>query len=270
MTPQIFIFTALPCEAKPLIQHWQLSRHPHKHPFTIFSNSEKVIVISGIGKTAMAGAVGYALALSPNQQNSLLINLGICGHQYFKLGSVFLADKIVDAESGKKFYPQAPFKVDCETMTVQSLAKPSTLYSTDYLYDLEASAFYEMACKFTSVELIHCLKIVSDNDESSIQNISEDLVSVWINQQLPLIEKLIAKIIGLQQIIPINNAEIYQFLVSQFHFTSSNCLKLKNLLQRWQLLEGSTQFDWHALQAKSAKQLLAKLEEDLNRRHFYL
>ena len=227
MTPSIFVFSALTCEAKPLIRQWRLNKSPAIHPFTLFSNAERVVVITGLGGVSMAGAVGYVMALFPDCQQPLLLNLGIAGHGQYSLGSLFLADKILNIENGKKFFPQLPFTVNCETATIASLAKPHHGYPENYLYDMEAAAFYEIACKFSTGELIHSLKIISDNAQSPMENITEAAVEQWVTQRLEKINAVIADLIALRRRLPVINDELYEQLLTKFSVTTTSTVRLK-------------------------------------------
>ena len=100
--PAVFIFIALACEAKPLIQKYALKKLSQQHPFELYSNDKIAVIITGVGKVAMAGAVTYSMAIFPEIQKPLLLNLGIAGHKNKPLGAMYLADKIIDAENSKK------------------------------------------------------------------------------------------------------------------------------------------------------------------------
>ena len=270
MSPTLFVFSALLCEAKPLIVRWKLKKWQGKHPFAIYANAERIVVVTGMGKVLMAGAMGYVLSLFPNRRLPVLINLGIAGHGQHDLGSLFLVDKIMDKDSGKNFYPQLPFNFRDKTTALLTLSKPESRYIENCLFDMEASAFYEMACKFSSIELIHCLKIVSDNAESSYLEINEDLVESWITQNLDLIDNTIATLDSLRKKLPEPDIGFCQDLLSQFHFTASNAAKLRNLQQRWHLMNPDCELDWKALDAKNAKDLIAGLQLKLAEQEFYL
>ena len=269
-THSVFVFSALVCEAKPLIQDWNLKKIPGNHPFSIYADDARVIVISGVGKIAMAAALGYGLSLFPDRQYPILINLGIAGHRQYNLGSLFLADKIIDMDSGKKFYPQLAFKVPCKTSSVLTESKPQTAYSMDCLYDMEAAAFYEISSKFSSSELIHSLKIVSDNEQSPLEKINEDLVRTWITAHLQTINTLILQLRELRNLLSENDYSQYHFRTTQFHFTASTCVKLKSLLHRWQLLNNNNDQNWLDVEAKNGKAIIAKLEALLEKKEFYL
>ena len=270
MTPSLFVFCALLSEAKALIQQWSLKKNPDKHPFTLFADEERVVVITGMGGVTMAAAVAYVLALFPCRQQPLLLNLGIAGHRLHSLGSLFLADKIINTDSGKKFYPQLPFAFNCGTITVASVAKSQIGYPEDYLYDMEAAAFYEIAAKFSSSELVHSLKIVSDNSQSPIENISESAVEQWVTAALVSINALIAGLHSVRQSLPQLDYRLDEQLLAQFHFTAANAAKLKSLLLNWRLLNAGRELNWQEAEAKNAKELLVWLQRQMDGQAFYL
>lgn len=270
--PSIFIFCALACEARPLIAAWHLKKLPQAGmAYTIYANAERVLVISGVGKIAMAGAVGYVLALFPKQPSPpILINFGIAGHDYEGLGTLCLGHKIIDSQSERVFYPQLPFTIPCITHVVATHAKPHVDYAGACLYDMEAAGFYEMAVKFSSNELIQVLKIVSDNAQSSIADINEVVVGGWIDQQLGIIDTLLVQLTRMRQtmLFPLSNT--HQQLLEAFRFSVTGSIKLKNLLQRWQLLRGNEVLAWKEAKPRSSKELISWLEKEIDRIDFYL
>ncbi len=273
IAPEIFVFCALSCEAKPLIAAWRLKKLLAAGlPFAIYADQTRVLVISGMGKSAMAGAVGYVLGLFKNRHPApLLINLGIAGHPHHPLGTVFLAHKVVDVETGRKFFPQLPFVPPCKTLPLTTYSKPQTGYADDHLYDMEAAGFYEMAVKFSTSELIHVLKIISDNGRSTIENINESMVENWVGGQLKIIETLLVALAYLQHTMPVVPVPpLLQHLLGQFHFTMTNAIKLKALLMQWSVVGNDEGLEWSAANFKSANQVISWLEQQLNKREFRL
>lgn len=269
--PFIFIFAALSCEAKPYIQPWKLKKLPGNHPFAIYLNDERVLVVTGIGKIAMSAGIAYTLALFPQTLPlpPILLNLGIAGHQHWPLGHIFLADKITDQDSNKRFYPQFPFTLPCATRAVLTLTHVQAEYCAENAYDMEASAFYEVAGKFSSNELIHSLKVISDNAQSPADSIKSAQVEIWIQQHEGIIEQVIAQLVKLRSCVPEMDEREYQQILTEFHFTVSNAGKLKSLLQRWQVLHGELP-DCKVLEAANARDLLLKLEQLLEQQKFLL
>lgn len=272
MPPNIFIFCALACEAKPLIATWQLKKLSHSGTaFSIYANAERVVVVSGLGKIAMAGAVGYVLALFPNPETPIILNLGIAGHKAIEVGDICLGQKISDAETGRSFYPPLTFTLPCDTTTVVTHAKVHTAYTDEKLHDMEAAGFYEMAVKFSSSELIQVIKIVSDNAESPIDRINESVVEAWINDKVGIVESVLNELIRLRQsIIADDPAEhLFQTLSTRFHFTAANASKLKALVHRWHLLKGSD-LNYSDARIRSASELLRWMEQELDDSKLYL
>lgn len=270
MSPTTFIFAALLCEAKPFIQDRQLKPLPGKHPFSIYADAECLLVVSGIGKVAMAGAVGYALALFPLAVQPVLLNLGIAGSREQQLGSLWLAHKIQDFDSGKKFYPPIVFKVSCLTASVMTVAAPQLDYPADCLYDMEAAAFYEIASKFSTGELIHSLKVISDNALSPVANIKPQMVESWVAEQLQAINALLADLLNLRRKLPVLDDSLYQQLLASAHFSTSNTLILKGLLQSWQVLNPHVQPDWQGINMQNGKAVIAHLQQLLEKTEYYL
>jgi len=268
--PTVFVFCALACEAKPLIEIWKLSKLQASEPFTSYGNSSRVVVISGIGKTAMAGAIGYTLARFTESQMPIMINFGIAGHALHPCGEAYLANKVTDSESGKRFYPQFSFSLPCATSNLTSSSQPELNYESDGLYDMEASAFYEMAVRFSSCELIHCLKIVSDNQQNPVTSFNEADVVNWCRRQLPTLDALLDKLQRLRQSLAVSDMSLYQQILDELHFSATNSAKLKTLLQRWQVLKGNESLRWRETNSRNGRELLAWLEKELDDSQFYL
>lgn len=270
ITPSNFIFVALACEAKPLIHAWRLKKIPKKQVFTIYHNAETVVVVTGIGKIAMAAAVAYTMAQFADALQPVMLNIGIAGHPRHTVGSCFLADKIIDTETQRRVYPQLPFELPCPSLPLRTLAKADGAYADNSLSDMEASAFYEIAAKFSTGELIQSLKVVSDNKQSSLADINPERVAEWITAELKTIEKLMSVLSKLRENLPVFKLEPYQILLNRMHFTASNAVKLQALLNRWHLLKPDVAIDLESIGAKNAKAMIAWLEEQLETEEFYL
>jgi adenosylhomocysteine nucleosidase len=266
----IFIFVALPCEAKPLIDHYKLKKDTSIKAFSIFRNDDIVLTVTSIGKTAMAAGVGYTQALHPQNPNPVLVNIGIAGHQDHTIGSLFLADKITDDDTGKRYYPPLSFTPPCPTANLISFAKPQQTYPESALCDMEASAFYETATRFSTGELIQSLKIVSDNAAFPAKNIDPKQVTALIGEQLPRISAILDELVKLAACIKPQEAKEFNQLLSQYHFSANEQIQLKKLLSRWRLLSDETETDITAVSAKNGKEFLALLHEHLDKAEFYL
>jgi adenosylhomocysteine nucleosidase len=264
---KIFIYAALPCEAKPLIDFFKLKKDLTIKCFAIYSNDKICLTVTGIGKSAMAAGIAYTQALFSATQNPTLLNIGIAGHKEHPIGSIFLIDKITDVDSDRRYYPPLAFTPPCPTHSLQTTAKPQYAYPTDDLCDMEASAFYETATRFASGELSQCLKIVSDNESSSAHNINPKQVSGLISAQLSIIDSMLAKLTRLVKPLVLPELAEFDQLCSQYRFTTNEQLQLKKLLTRWHLVKSQS---WSKSTAKSGNEFLELLKKSLDETTFYL
>jgi len=229
----IYIVCALQCEAKPIIEKYKLSLIPDK-PFRIFQGKEIRVLISGMGKIATATAMAYLYALDGEEKNVTWLNMGVAGHQTLELGSLFNINKVTEETTGVNWYPTRLKSLAMPSHHVRTVETASEDYPSDALYDMEASAFMLTALRFSPVDLVQALKIVSDN----LKNPSIAINKVYV-------EKLIYR--NIDQIMTVIDAletvsseyanyygidELYNELVTQWHFTQYQKKQLQRLIQK--------------------------------------
>jgi adenosylhomocysteine nucleosidase len=269
-SPRTFIYIALPCEAKPIIDFYRLKKDTAINSFAVYSNNEICLAITGIGKTAMAAGIAYTQALFSSASNPVMLNVGIAGHKYHPIGSMFLIDKITDGDSDRRYYPQLVFTPPCPTNSLQTAAKPQLIYPPSQLCDMETSAFYETATRFTSGELIQCLKIVSDNESCPAHNIQPKQVLELISTQLSTIAAILTELTQLAELL--NPPELAQFdqILSKYHFTVNEQIQLKKLLSRWRLVKDEIRIEFVPYSATNGKEFLNLLNQQIKEAKFYL
>lgn len=269
-SPRIFLYAALPCEAKPLVQHFGLKKATAVQPFAVYFNKEICLTVTGPGKSAMAAGVAYSQALFAVIENPVLVNVGIAGHKYHVLGSLFLMDKISDFDSCKSYYPSLTFTPPCSTACIQTVARPQPAYDRQSLCDMEASAFYETAVRFSSAELIHCLKVVSDNELSPVDNIQPKQVTLSIAAHTATLEALLAELSQLSGLITVPESKLFGQLTQRYHFTASEQEQLKNRLSRWAALTHDQVLELDAPPLHKAKDVLFWLDQQMGKINFLL
>jgi len=267
---RLLIFCALSCEARPLIERWRLKALPGVRPFGFFADREKALVVSGVGKTAMAAAVGHALAALPVEPQPAMLNLGVAGHAGAPLGQAYLVHKITDGDNGKVFYPQLPFDVPCQTAELWSLSKPSADYGHAGLLDMEAAGFAEIGLKFSSAELVHALKVVSDNPSEPLDQVQPELVTNLIGRHLSIVDSVSRALLELRSDLQEADSELFRRLRQEFHFSATAAAQLKTLLQRWSCLRGLDSCRWQEQNLRSAKEVLVWLQQELAQTEFFL
>ncbi len=233
----IYLFTALACEAKPFIDCFKLKKRHDLHVFSVYQKDNIHLIVTGIGQPAMAAGVAYLLALSPPSTLPILINIGVAGHKEYAVGSLFIADKIINAYQAKCYYPQLVAKIPCDSANVMTVLQVEEQYLEPVLYDMEAAAFYEIASRFSSQELIHCFKVISDNQHTEIKRIKPAHISEWIYAARQPICDYIQALTLLAQACSSVETPYYAELIQQQHFTHNEKIQLKSLLAKRAILK---------------------------------
>lgn len=270
MSYKIFIYTALPCEAKPLVEHFQLKKDVSVQPFAFYGYGELCLTVTGLGKTAMAAAIAYTQALFGSEAHSVMINIGIAGHKDYAIGDLYSVHKIMDADSHKNFYPPLIGKTLCPSCTIRTSSMPQLAYDHDDLCDMEASAFYETATRFTSSELSQCLKVISDNQYAPASNIDAKQVSLLIAAHLKTIEAFIQQISAMAALVITPQTPMYEQLIQRYHFTASAKMQLKAQLTRWSVLTDNQTLPINEHQLQNGKDVLRWLELQISQIPVYL
>ncbi|MFT4553787.1 MAG: adenosylhomocysteine nucleosidase, partial [Chlamydiales bacterium] len=258
--------TALNCEAQPLINLYRLKASSEKAPFRIYSNETMRLIISGIGKVSASAATSYLYAISDPSQHHVWINIGVAGHRYLPTGEGILAHKVTDAGTRKSCYPTYIFKPPCDTSCLETYDKPVDCYPPEATVDMEASGFYETACRFSTTEFIHCFKVISDNEQSPLQNLDKHLAEALIKGKIDTINCLVDLLTNLSQQEEVflqkpNNLDLF---LSRWHFSVSEQFQLLNILKRLHVCSSKeVLLDDSLSSLASGKDVLRQLKERL-------
>lgn len=258
----VFIVCALACEAAPLISHYRLKGDSNRSPFSFYEGESFSLIISGVGRIQTAAAVGYLQALSKHRSHPIWINVGIAGHRTMTLGAGVLAHQIIDQASGHTYYPQFVVDRPVTTGVIMSVDKPEQDYALDVVYDMEASAFWQIASKMTTAEFVHAYKIISDNQQSPLHAISKKRVHQWMEDHLPPLTTFIDKLKATNQILTnleLTAAEIALF-TDRWHFSFTQLSLLKKLLLRWKACNSQSSKQLLTTSSKSSGEFLRHLE----------
>ena len=126
--------------------------------------------------------------------------------------------------------------------------------------------FCAAATRFSSAELIHCLKIVSDNESVSQERITKHVGEELVANQLPVIDALVQEFYMIQAIANtmFSLPDDYRLLTQKYRFTVTQQNQLKRLLLRWRTLKSTCLSEEMAMgDFKNAKQLLMAIESEL-------
>ncbi len=230
----LHLVTALACEARPLIRRYKLESLPSEGNFRLFAGDGVRLVVSGPGKVAAAAAVGFLRGYFAGEGTRAWLNVGIAGHGDLPIGLPVLAHKIRDAASGQVHYPVFAFPSPCPSAEVVTVDRVERIYEAPAAYEMEASGFFAAASRFATAEVVHVLKIISDNRASGAENVSDEGVEDLIAGRLDLVEALRGAFEGL--LVELNPLEAdpphLRELLGSFRFTRSEEHRLRRALQR--------------------------------------
>lgn len=163
---------ALQSEASPLIDRFRLEP-VSEGPFRVFRGEDREIgevwlILSGLGKAASAAATAYLHLLSGGRPDRAWINVGVGGHCEASVGQAFVAHKVSDAASGLSWYPQLVIDSPRPTAALLTMESVEEEYAPPWIYEMEAAGFVPTACRFSTVELVHCFKVISDTPDTTL------------------------------------------------------------------------------------------------------
>ena len=257
----LVLVTALRGESRPLIKHFNLRRR-NDTTLPVYASASLLLVQSGIGRTRAAAAVDMVQGLLGSVKAAWL-NVGIAGSGTGTVGEIVLAHKIIEAATGSSWYPHLSFDPPCRTATLLTVDRPETDYPPDVVVEMEAAGVHAAACKFSSGELVHSLKIISDTRQTPISSINRALVENLLHQNLPVISELTGSLSPLADEFTRRHAlpQAYQACLARWHFTATQRHQLSRLLRRWAVLGGSDAPDPEKLTANDGRSALQEIEK---------
>ena len=158
----IHFIVATSFESKLIIKKLKLKKIKPSSGFDFFYNDNFSMTITGLGKINSALGVAHTFFKFKSLSNNIWINIGLAGHEKEKIGTLVLVDKIYDYETQRSIYPFFVKNYKIKKLNCTCYSKPNFNY-TNSLSDMESSGFFFSANKYSTKEIIHSLKIVSDN-----------------------------------------------------------------------------------------------------------
>lgn len=185
----VCIITALPAEARIFIDTLKL-RHVPVRGLRLYAAEPHMLLQTGIGKLQAAATTAALLQMRPDI--SFIINVGIAGGTH-AVGQVRLAHRIIDAGSGRRWYPHLPPARTLGALgssDVLSHDQPSRDYRPDALFDMEAAGIASAASPYLSSDAVQVVKVISDNHEQSLDRVSATQTSELMPACLPPVQAM--------------------------------------------------------------------------------
>ncbi len=229
---------ALLAEAAPIADHFSLQKQRLSSPFTLFQSSNHRLVVSGIGKVNTLTAVGFLHGISP-EKNTPWLNLGVAGHGSAPIGSLLQVSKCINLASQKTFYPPQITRTKIPKTILHTCDQPSSEYLCDVAYDMEGSAYFETASRFSPREMVQSVKIISDNPETPLSGFDKSKVQSLVSKVINQIEPLIIELDSMEKEITPPDALIYAFeeISNQYRLTATQVHQVQKIIRQAHLLQ---------------------------------
>ncbi len=228
----IHFVTATISEARPLIEEYKLKKDINSNNFQLFCSEKYSLIVSGIGKINSALSVSHTFFKLNQKLNNIWINIGIAGHINEKIGKLILVNKVIDNESNKSFYPFFSRNYSLKQIACTTYDKPNFDYNIS-MSDMELSGFFHSASKYSSKELIHSLKIISDNINKKIDFKDKKVVQDLIRMNVPKIKKFVSTIEIIHRKFFLLDEKVNKRIkddLKMFKYTFSEKIQLSKLL----------------------------------------
>lgn len=261
----INLVVALSSEARPLIGLFGMRRRSDARGFRVYAGEAARLIITGIGKPNAAAGTAYLAGLEGGE-NRPWLNVGIAGHAELATGTGAHALKITDQTTGRNWYPPRVKPLPGEAVCIASFDQAVTRYPQSVACDMEASAYYSVATKFSPGELVQCYKIISDNPQCDVGGLTPAVVKNLVGDQLESIREFAESLTEVSRQLPTRQpwaGEIGAFC-DRWYFTVSQRVQLEESLRKM-LVRGAKQCVrvefWQ--RCGSAREVLSEMDREL-------
>lgn len=262
---------ALPAEAKPIINHLGLTKQHLPSPFALFGDKTYQLVVSGIGKQNIAHAVSF-LHGRKTCQNTPWLNVGLAGHGNAATGEAFQIAKYTDQQNEKTGYPPQIFSTPLHKTFLKTCNQPSSEYHSNTAYDMEGSAFFESAYRYSTTELVQSIKIISDNPQNPVSHFDKSLVHSLISPQLPKILSLSEEMIRAAKKIsePTEIETLFTEIIQIHTLTETQKYQIKKAIRHGRILGISiSEIRQLANSEKNTKKFILNLNKKLEEKNLF-
>ena len=183
------------------------------------------------------------------------------------LGTALLGGRIGRAHSTTSWYPSVLFDNTLPLVSVVSFEQPVTDYPAAVCCDMEAAGFMAAATRVSAGDLVHVIKIVSDNASHGLEQIDRAYVQQLVGAQLAAIDAVLNGLHRSALLWPASpSAAAAQSILQRWHFTHTQRLQLARQLHRICTLAPDNPWAESALeQCRSAAEVLEQAAHEITR-----
>jgi hypothetical protein len=250
-------------EALPIIDYFELTLNEKRYR-NIFSNAEKnvFLIISGIGIQNAKKAVVKLKQLN-NNKDDIWVNIGIAGHETFKVGSIYEVKKVISRNNENTFFTNS-FYNEVPTGTICCVNEEEKEYNNKYLYDMESYGFLEALDSLTIKENIFVFKIVSDNLQFKPKSYKNFAIS-FISKHISKIDNILDQYRNKPLESFYGTTLMLNIIKNKYHVTFYNKRKLEKILTKIFVIKSHKQIENEILISKSLNSLIKKFESYLTK-----
>ena len=258
---------ALKEEAEIIITRFKMSLLSQITVFPIFKNFDGThwLILSGIGRHNAAAATLYLYEKSKAAKWTSWINLGIAGCGKGNYGDLCLVDKIINNSNSKTTFPDTMKRSILARMELLTTDVPIINYNSKELIDMEGAAFYDVASKIASRELIGLLKVISDGPSNDIKKLNKSNISNLIKSNISDINNVISyyELLSLTEQKIINKSDLFFKIFNQWHFTVSQKFQLDSLVRRINTFGNNENIMYLLRDCKNSKSVIIMLNKKI-------
>jgi len=155
-----YIFCAFEAEARPIIDAYKLIKQKGE-PYTLFSDENLHLIISGMGQEKAKKSAQYLLSKVSVCKDDTFINLGVCAaRDSYSIGELL---EIKSIHSDEVSYVLKPQSSDIKHVSCFSTREVQNKTSQTDIAEMEALGLYETLKDAFLPEKMGFFKVVSDN-----------------------------------------------------------------------------------------------------------
>lgn len=266
MKQSLNFVTALSCEARALIDHYSLKKVSDK-PFPLFhselanQDTQVNLVVCGVGLMNAATAVGWLGARTQAMQCCWL-NVGSAGHAVLDIGQAHLVHCSSQEGALRSHYPPLVATWPQGTVSLLSCVAPCSDYPDQQAVDMEASAFFQAAAKFSDTEVIQSIKVISDNREQGIEHLNADVIAELMQGSTALITQYAEALLALNTSVAWDSQAAMKAL-QHLRSSVSQRQQYSDLVSKHCALGLMDKIEQSIMHANSINQVLQQLEDNL-------
>ena len=150
----IYIITALKPEAQAFVDFYKLKKSKLSN-FTIFSNSNIKLIISGLGISNARNATQTLINHFDITDDDIYVNVGICGaDDDYEIGELIEIGSIVYEEQNYHFKKDRALITSLDSEANAAVAK---------IVDMESFGFFDAVSHSPAIKNFYIFKVVSDH-----------------------------------------------------------------------------------------------------------